>query len=57
MEGYYSRGYSSAAVDCRRRLERAKRARLEKRRKVERALLAGGWRKVDGIWVGKDWSH
>jgi len=56
MERLITRGYSYAPGDYRRRLERAKRARAEKRKALERALVAAGWKKVDGIWVGRDWS-
>ena len=47
---------SDSPRNYRRRLEHAKRARDKKRAKIERALLAGGWIKQDGIWIGKDWS-
>ena len=35
----------------RRRLERAKRARSEKRDKVRRALVQAGFVERDGVWI------
>jgi len=51
MGAYLGVSYSDDPRDHRRRLERAKRARAQKRSRVERTLREAGWVKIDGIWV------
>ena len=53
MGAYLGVSYSDSPVNCRRRLERAKRARDRKRRAVEETLRKSGWEKIDGIWIAQ----
>jgi len=39
--------------DYRRRLERAKRARAEKRARIHRSLRAAGFVERNGVWVAE----
>ena len=54
MGAYLGVSYSGNPRDCRRRLERAKRARAEKRAKVHAALIKAGFVCRNGIWTAEE---
>jgi hypothetical protein len=54
MGAYHYRILSDDPRNYRRRLKRAQRSNAEKRASIEKTLLAAGWIKKDGIWIGAE---